>query len=58
MDLSYRSTISIYKVSAGTEGCCCLPRGDAPLGGELFSEGGSLGWAAEGWIHPRGLGCA
>lgn len=29
MDLSYRSTISIYKVSAGTKDCSCLPRGDA-----------------------------
>lgn len=43
MDLSYRSTISIYKVSATTKGCSCLPRGDVWVGGEeLFSAEGSL----------------
>lgn len=54
MDLSYRSTISIYKVSADARGCCCLHRGDVWVGGELFSAKGSLeGWTAEGWIRPR-----
>lgn len=54
MDLSYRSTISIYKVSTGTEGSSCLPGGDVQLGGEeLISAGGSLGWTAEGWICPQ-----
>lgn len=52
MDLSYRSTISIYKVSADTRDCSCLPRGDVGVGGEeLLSAKGSL----EGWVDSRGL---
>lgn len=54
MDLSYRSTIAIYKVSAGTKGCSCLPGGDVCVGREeLFSAKDSLeGWTARDWICP------
>lgn len=34
MEQSYRTTISIYKVSASAAGCSCLPKGGTLLGGE------------------------
>lgn len=53
-EMSYRSTISIYKVSTGIECCSCLPGGDVQLGGEeLIPAGNSSGGTAEGWICPQ-----
>lgn len=54
MDLSYRSTIAIYKVSADTKGCSCLPGENVWVGQEeLFSATDSLeGWTAEDGICP------
>ena len=53
MDLSYRSTISIYKVSADTRSCSCLCREDVWVDGEelVFARGSLEGRTAEGWIR-------
>lgn len=57
MDLSYRSTISIYKVSVGIKGCSCLHMGDVWVGNECFLPKALLGGQLRAESIPR-LSCS